>query len=285
MTTTLASSGRKPVWFVTGCSTGFGYSLAKYLLESGYPVVVTARQVEDLSKLAGIGEALMLSLDVTQKDQIDAALKAAEAHFGQIDVLVNNAGFGYLGAIEESEEAPVRRMFDVNVFGLGQMIQAALPAMRKRRNGFIVNVSSLAGISPFSGLGYYSASKFAVEGLSGALRLEVEPLGIKVMLVEPSGFRTDWAGRSAIESAMEIEDYAATAGAKRKQLRADSGKQPGDPERAAKAIVAAVESSNPPQHLLLGNAAFELSMKRVREMMCNFEAWESVARGADAPIK
>jgi NAD(P)-dependent dehydrogenase (short-subunit alcohol dehydrogenase family) len=279
---TTANSG-KPVWFITGCSTGFGYELAKYVLECGYPAVVTARNPDDLKKLAGKGESLALKLDVTDQSQVDAAIRAAEEKFGRIDVLVNNAGFGYFGALEESEEEPVRRMFDVNVFGLGRMIQAALPGMRKNRSGFIVNISSLAGIRPFAGLSYYSATKFAVEGLSGALMQEVEPLGIKVMVVEPSGFRTDWAGRSAIESPRQIDDYAATAGAKRNQLHAVSGKQPGDPVRAAQAIVKAVESANPPQHLLLGNDAYNLGTAHLEAMRKGVSAWEAVSRGADFP--
>lgn len=283
MTNSTSEITEKPVWFITGCSTGFGYELAKYVLERGYRTVVTARNPEDVKALAGLGEALVLKLDVTDQAQVDAAIKSAEEKFGRIDVLVNNAGFGYIGAVEESEEEPVRRMFDVNVFGLGRVISAALPAMRRNRSGFIVNISSLAGIRPFAGLGYYSATKFAVEGLSGALMLEVEPLGIKVMLVEPSGFRTDWAGRSAVESRQQIEDYAATAGAKRNQLHAVSGKQPGDPARAAQAIVMAVESPNPPQHLLLGNDAYNLATATLEEMRNGVSAWEAVARGADFP--
>ncbi|WP_153109152.1 oxidoreductase [Propionivibrio limicola] len=280
---TQSTANQKPVWFITGCSTGFGYDLARHVLESGYPTVVTARKTEDLKKFEGIGNALMLPLDVTDPAQVAAAVNAAREHFGRIDVLVNNAGVGYLGAVEESEEEQVRWMFEVNVFGLGRMVQAVLPEMRERRSGFIVNISSVGGISPFPTLGYYCASKFAVEGLSGSLALEVEPFGVKVMLVEPSGFRTDWAGRSARESAVRIADYAATAGAKRDQLREFSGRQPGDPARAAKAIVQAVESANPPRHLLLGNAAYDLATARLDTMRKDFVAWESVARGADFP--
>jgi len=202
----------KPVWFITGCSTGFGHELAKQALERGYRTVVTARQPDEVNAMAARGEALVLKLDVTNHGQIDAAIKAAEDRFGRIDVLVNNAGIGYFGAVEESEEDQVRRMFEINVFGLSRMIHAVLPGMRQRRHGFIVNFSSLAGLHSFPALGYYNATKFAVEGLSGALCQEVEPLGIKVIIVEPSGFRTDWAGRSANESKQHIADYAATAG-------------------------------------------------------------------------
>jgi NAD(P)-dependent dehydrogenase (short-subunit alcohol dehydrogenase family) len=273
----------KPVWFITGCSTGFGHELAKHALECGYRTVVTARNPDKVKDLAAKGEALVLKLDVTDQGQIDAAIKAAEEKFGRIDVLVNNAGIGYFAAVEESEEDQVRRMFEINVFGLSRMIHAALPGMRKRRNGFIVNFSSVGGLRSFPSVGYYNATKFAVEGLSEALWQEVEPLGIKVMLVEPSGFRTDWAGRSANESKRQIDDYAATAGAWRNQVRAISGKQPGDPVRAAHAIVKAVESSNPPHHLLLGNDAYEGATAKLEVLRKEFSAWEAVARGADFP--
>jgi NAD(P)-dependent dehydrogenase (short-subunit alcohol dehydrogenase family) len=273
----------KPVWFITGCSTGFGRELAKHVLERGYRTVVTARNPDTVNALAAKGEALVLKLDVTDQGQIDAAIKAAEDKFDRIDVLVNNAGIGYFAAVEESEEDQVRRMFEINVFGLGRMIHAALPGMRKRRKGFIVNFSSIGGLSSFPSVGYYSATKFAVEGLSEALWQEVEPLGIKVMLVEPSGFRTDWAGRSANESKRQIDDYAATAGAGRNQMRAASGKQPGDPVRAAHAIAKAIESPNPPHHLLLGNNAYETATAKLEDLRKEFSAWEAVSRGADFP--
>ena len=272
-----------PVWFITGCSTGFGRELATQALERGYRVVVTARKPDEVEALAAKGEALVLKLDVTDQSQIDTAIKAAEKQFGGIDVLVNNAGIGYFAAVEESEEKEVRRMFEINVFGMGRMIQAALPGMRRRRKGFIVNISSVAGLRSFPSLGYYDATKFAVEGLSEALWQEVEPLGIKVMLVEPSGFRTDWAGRSANESKKQIADYAATAGVWRSEMRADSGKQPGDPVRAAKAIIEAVASLNPPHHLLLGNDAYEGATAKLEALAKEFKAWESVSRGADFP--
>ena len=174
-------------------------------------------------------------------------------------------------------------MFEINVFGLGRMIQAVLPGMRRRGRGFIVNLSSIAGLRSFPAAGYYNATKFAVEGLSEALWQEVEPLGIKVMLVEPSGFRTDWAGRSANESKRQIAAYAKTAGAWRKEVRAESGKQPGDPVRAAQAIIEAVTSPQPPHRLLLGNDAYEGAVTKLRELGKEFAAWEAVARGADFP--
>lgn len=282
-TTSNPASSDKPVWFITGCSTGFGRELVKHVLERGYRTVVTARKPDEVKDLTAKGEALVLKLDVTNQGHIDAAIKAAEDKFGRIDVLVNNAGIGYFAAVEESEEDQVRRMFEINVFGLSRMIHAALPGMRKRRKGFIVNFSSIGGLVSFPATGYYHATKFAVEGLSEALWQEVEPLGIKVMLVEPSGFRTDWAGRSANESKRQIDDYAATAGVRRSQSRANSGKQPGDPVRAAQAIVKAVESPNPPHHLLLGNAAYKAATAKLEDLRKEFSAWEAVSRGADFP--
>jgi NAD(P)-dependent dehydrogenase (short-subunit alcohol dehydrogenase family) len=272
-----------PVWFITGCSTGFGLEMAKQAIEHGYRTVVTARDPSTLEGYGATDNVLVLKLDVTKPDQVAAAIKSAEDRFGGIDVLVNNAGIGYFAAIEEGEEAEVRKMFDVNVFGICGMIQAVLPGMRKRKSGYIVNFSSIAGIRGFPALGYYNATKFAVEGLSDALWQEVEPLGIRVMVVEPSGFRTDWAGRSANESARQIDDYVATAGAARAGVRAVSGEQPGDPVRAAKAIVKAVASGLPPHHLLLGNDAFEGAISKLDQLRKDFMAGEAVARAADFP--
>jgi NAD(P)-dependent dehydrogenase (short-subunit alcohol dehydrogenase family) len=229
------------------------------------------------------GETLVLKLDVTDQTEVDAVIASAEAEFGRIDVLVNNAGIGYFAAIEEGDDQQIRHLFDVNVFGLSRMIRAALPGMRKNGTGTIVNISSVGGLRSFPSLGYYSATKFAVEGLSEALWQEVEPLGIKVLLVEPSGFRTDWAGRSADESKEQIGAYAKTAGMARSQVRASSGHQPGDPVRAAAAIVEAAESPHPPHHLLLGKDAFTGATDKLEQLRRDFSAWESVTRGADFP--
>jgi NAD(P)-dependent dehydrogenase (short-subunit alcohol dehydrogenase family) len=272
-----------PVWLITGCSTGFGLELAKQAIEYGYRTVVTARDLSKLERYATTDNVLVLKLDVTKPDEVAAAIEATVTRFGRIDVLVNNAGIGYFAAVEESEEDEVRKMFDVNVFGTGRMIWAVLPDMRKRRAGCIINISSLAGLRGFPAMGYYNATKFAVEGLSAALRQEVEPLGVQVMVVEPSGFRTDWAGRSANESKQQIHDYAATAGQVRTAVRASSGKQPGDPVRAATAIIKAVASGQPPHHLLLGNDAFEGAMARLDQLRKDFVAGEEVARAADFP--
>lgn len=279
----MSEKNKKPVWFITGCSTGFGHELAKHLLHNGYPTVITARNSKSLEMLTKIGNSLSLKLDITNSVEIDAAVKAAEAHFGHIDVLVNNAGLGYFAAIEESEEREIRQLFEVNMFGQGQMIKAVLPSMRKRRSGFIVNFSCIGGRVGIPALGYYCATKFAIEGLSEALWKEVEPLGIKVMIVEPSGFRTDWAGRSAKESEVVIDDYAQTAGERRRLLRTMSGRQAGDPTLAARAIIAAVEADHPPHRLLLGNAAYDFAITNLEELHKEFSAWEKVSRSADSP--
>ena len=202
----MGNEENKKVWFITGCSTGFGRELAKQLLENGYKTVVTARNTEKIQDLVEINKenALALELDVTDKEQIKSAVEKAENHFGRIDVLVNNAGFGYFGAIEESVEAEVRSMFETNFWGLSAMTRAVLPKMRERRSGTIVNISSIGGFVSFPAVGYYNATKFAVNGFSEALQKEVKPLGINVIIVQPSGFRTDWAGRSANDATKTI---------------------------------------------------------------------------------
>lgn len=274
---------KQAVWFITGCSTGFGRELATQLLAQGSRVAVTARDPDTLKEFEGKTNAQVLKLDVTDPVQVSAAVASVGASFGPIDVLVNNAGIGYFAAVEEGEDAEIRRMFDVNVFGMGAMIRAVLPGMRERRQGFIVNVSSIGGLRSFPAIGWYNATKFAVEGLSAALWQEVEPLGIRVMVVEPSGFRTDWAGRSAHESAVQIADYAQTAGRGRQGVRAVSGHQAGDPVRAIQAIIKAVEGPSPPHHLLLGNDAYDGALATLAELRANFVAWEAVSRGADFP--
>ena len=274
-----------PVWFITGCSTGFGHELVRIGLERGFRVVATARNPDKLRDLVGGHEdkALAVKLDVTDKGDIAAAVKQAEDRFGRIDVLVNNAGYGYIAAIEEGEDDQVRAQFDTNVFGVFDLIKAVLPGMRKQRSGHIVNVSSIGGLVGFGATGYYHATKFAVEGLSETLNVEVAPLGIKVTIVEPGPFRTDWAGRSIVASKIEIADYAETAGKRREQTRERSGKQPGDPVRAAEAIIAAVQSKDPPLRLLLGKPALDLAYKQIDSMRENFDAWKETTLGADYP--
>ena len=275
----------QPVWFITGCSTGFGRELAQLVLARGWRAVVTARKPEQVAELVAGHEdrALALGLDVTDRAQVAAAVKQAEAKFGQIDVLVNNAGYGYLAAIEEGEDEAVRAMFETNFFGLVDLTNAVLPGMRARKSGHIVNISSIGGITSFAATGYYHATKYAVEGMSESLALEVGPLGISVTIVEPGPFRTDWAGRSLLESKTVIEDYDQTAGQRRRASRERSGKQQGDPVRGAEAIIEAVTSGNPPLHLLLGKPAYELAQKKIAALQKDFEGWKETSFGADFP--
>ncbi|MGH6860320.1 MAG: oxidoreductase [Phyllobacterium sp.] len=275
----------KPVWFITGCSTGFGRELARHTLQLGYPTVVTARNTAQIQDLAEGYEdnALVLKLDVTKPEDIAQAVKAAQDRFGRIDVLVNNAGIGYFGSLEESDIAEARRMFDINIWGLMDMTRAVLPILRKQRSGTVVNVSSIGGLRGFPAVGFYNATKFGVEGLSESLSREVAHLGIKVLIVEPSGFRTDWAGRSANEAPETIEDYRPSAGERMRQIRQSSGSQPGDPVKAVEAIVKAVEAKDPPLRLLLGKLALSGAREKIGELQRDADAWAEVSEGADAP--
>ena len=278
-------ANEKPVWLITGCSTGFGRELSVILLKRGYRVVATARdkaKVEDI--VAGHEtNGLALALDVDKQNQIDAAVKAAVSRFGRIDVLVNNAGYGYLAAVEEGADADIRAMFETNFFGLAAMTRAALPIMRAQKSGAVVNVSSMGGFIGFPGSGYYAASKFAVEGMSESLSKEVGPLGIKVIIVEPGPFRTDWAGRSLKVPKRPIDAYAETAIARRNFTQSISGKQQGDPVRGAEAIIAAVEQEKPPLRLVLGSFAYEAMGAELEALRKEYEAGEAAARGADYP--
>lgn len=228
-------------------------------------------------------QVLLLELDVTRPEQIASAVAAAQARFGHIDVLVNNAGIGYFGSLEESDIDEVRKMFEINVWGLANMTRAVLPQMRERRSGAIVNLSSVGGLAAFPALSFYNASKFAVEALSESLSQEVAPMGLKVMLVEPGPFRTDWAGRSANQAPQAIADYHASAKARIDMMRGYSGKQPGDPLRAAAAIVKAVEAEHTPLRLLLGKAALAGARKKIDMLTSNFDAWADVTESADFP--
>jgi NAD(P)-dependent dehydrogenase (short-subunit alcohol dehydrogenase family) len=273
------------VWFITGCSTGFGRELAKLVLDRGYRAVITARDPSKIQDLTAPheGRALALKLDVTDRAQVAEAVQKAGSAFGSIDVLVNNAGFGYVGAIEESEESEVRAMMETNFFGLARMIQEVLPGMRRRRRGSIVNISSIGGLVGFPGVGYYNATKFAVEGLSESLAKEVAPLGIRVLVVEPGPFRTDWAGRSLKRSSQQIPEYSETAGAFRERIASRSGKQIGDPVRAGQAIIKALESDNAPLHLVLGLIALETARTKMEKLNGELDAWEDTSLSADYP--
>jgi NAD(P)-dependent dehydrogenase (short-subunit alcohol dehydrogenase family) len=270
-------------WFITGCSTGLGRAFAQAVLERGHNAVVTARDVAAVQDIAGAhpGPALALPLDVTDNAQVTAAVDAAVERFGGVDVLVNNAGYGYRAALEEGEDDDVRQLFETHVFGTVRTIKAVLPGMRARRSGTIVNLSSIgARISP-EGSGYYAAVKAAIEAMTLSLRKEVAPLGITAMTVEPGGFRTDFAGRSLAQSAVPIADYADTAGRRRKEHDTAHGRQPGDPAKAAAALIAAVESDQPPYMLLLGNDASDGFRAALDKLRAEADTWETLSRSTD----
>ena len=270
-------------WLITGCSTGLGRALAEAVLARGDNAIVTARDaanVQDLAK-AHPDTALALSLDVTAPAQVADAVRQGEATFGGVDVLVNNAGYGYRAAVEEGDDADVQRLFATNFFGPVALIKAVLPGMRARRHGAIVNVSSIgARICP-AGSGYYAAAKSALEGMSGSLRKELEPLGITVTAVEPGAFRTDFAGRSLAQSAEAIADYAGTAGKRRKENDTVDGTQPGDPAKGAQAIITAVESPGAPALLVLGNDALGAFSAVLDAQRAELEAWRELSASTD----
>ena len=283
---TLATTTQKDkVWFITGASTGFGRLLAEHLLTLGASVVATARNVEQLSALQALDPAHVqtLTLDVTSQHQIDAAVTDALARFGHIDVLVNNAGYGLNGALEEATVEEYMPMFQTNVFGLIHVTKALLPQFRQRRSGNIVLLSSIGGLVGLAGFGYYNATKFAVEGLGEALSAELKPLGVHVTLVEPGPFRTDFLGRSGVAATNIIPDYAETAGKSREYFATQAGKQLGDPQKAVEAIVAAVSQPEPPLHLLLGKRAYDLYQAKAEAFGKDVDAWKDTTLGADFP--
>ena len=272
------------VWLITGCSKGLGRALAERALAAGYRVVVTARRISDVADLAtAYGDAaLAVALDVTDRSQIGAAIAAAEARFGAVDVLVNNAGYGYLAAIEEGEDDDIRALFETDLFGPVNLIKAVLPGMRARRRGHIVNVSSIGGLVTFPAVGYYHMVKFGLEAMSDTLAKEVAPLGIGVIVVAPGAFRTDFRGPESIkQSATVIDDYAKTAGKARTNTQADHRKQAGDPVRGTRAIIAAVEAERPPVHLLIGGDALYQWRRRLEAWRQETDAGETVTRGTD----
>jgi NAD(P)-dependent dehydrogenase (short-subunit alcohol dehydrogenase family) len=279
------SNSKGRTWFITGASTGFGRLLAEEVLKAGDAVIATARKLDKIADLERQypQKAKALVLDVTDAGQVDSAVTQAFAQFGQVDVLVNNAGYGVAGAIEEVSESEFMPMFETNVFGLIGVTRAFLPHLRRQRSGHILNLSSIGGLIGSAGIGFYNSAKFAVEGLSEALAAELAPLGIHVTIVEPGPFRTDFLGRSGVIAATRIADYNNTAGNMRKYFAENDGKQPGDPLRAVHAMMQVVESPTPPLRLLLGKSA----LQRVRTKLDNWQkeiaAWESVTVGADFP--
>ncbi len=274
---------KNAVWLITGCSTGLGRALARKALESGYRVVATARDPSTVADIVKDHEnaALAVELNVTMPDQARAAVDEAEARFGAIDVLVNNAGYGYVGAIEEGEDADVRALFETNLFGVWRVIRAVLPGMRARGRGHIANMSSVGGVATFPAVGFYHMTKFALEGLSVTLAKEAAPFGIGVTIVEPGAFRTDFRGRSMRQSGVRLPAYAETAGKARDNVLAADGKQTGDPALDATAIITALEAARPPLHLVIGGDALDLIRKKLTEFQQDLDTWESLTRSTN----
>jgi NAD(P)-dependent dehydrogenase (short-subunit alcohol dehydrogenase family) len=271
------------VLLITGVSSGFGRALAQEALAAGHTVVGTVRSAEarrDFEALS-VNAAFARVLDVTDFDAIDATVADIEANIGAIDVLVNNAGYGHEGVMEESPLSEMRRQFDVNVFGAVAMMKAVLPFMRTRRRGHILNITSMGGYITMPGIAYYCGSKFALEGVSEALGKEVKPFGIAVTAVAPGSFRTDWAGRSMTRTPRSIADYDALFDPVRQAREEKNGKQLGDPHKAARAMLAVIDAEHPPAHLLLGSDALGLVRKKLAELENEIRAWETVTISTD----
>ncbi len=268
---------------VTGASSGFGQALAREALARGHRVVGTVRSDAALEAFEALDPVLAHGrlLDVTDFDAIDRLVAEVEENVGPVDVLVNNAGYGHEGVLEESPLEDMRRQFEVNVFGPVAMIKAVLPGMRRRRRGHIVNITSMGGFITMPGIAYYCGSKFALEGISDALAKEVAPLGIAVTAVAPGSFRTDWAGRSMVRSPRSIRDYDALFDPVREARLQRSGKQPGDPAKAARAMLGVIESDSPPTHLLLGSDALELVRARLAGLAAGMAEQEALTRSTD----
>lgn len=279
------SETNHPVWLITGCSTGFGRELALRIVKRGWKLVATARNLAQINDIEALDKdnVLAVALDVTDQAQIDAAVKAAKEKFGRIDVLVNNAGYGYQSSVEEGNEAEIRAQFDTNVFGLFALTRAVLPVMRAQKSGHILNITSVAGLIGFPGSGYYAASKHAVEGWSDALRAEVGPLGIQVTCVEPGPFRTDWAGRSLKQTPSKIADYVETAGARLAGTKQRSGNQAGDPVRASDVMIELTQKPGAPRHIVLGAWGFDEVTRRIETRLEEISAQKELSYSADYP--
>ena len=274
-----------PVWFISGCSSGFGRELVRVVLDHGNRVVATARNIAALSEFSANANALIAALDVTDPAQIGQVVAQATAHFGSIDVLVNNAGYLYFSAIETGDEEDIRAIFETNFFGALNLCKAVLPGMRERRRGHIVNVSSTGGQVSFPGVGYYTATKFALEGLSEALSQECASFGVKVLIVEPGTFRTEWAGSSFKEGPDFPADYLASVGARLQRIKSlDGSKSPGDPVRGSEAIFAAVMADVPPLRLVLGKSGYDVLHDKARSLISELESWRDLSLSADFPV-
>jgi NAD(P)-dependent dehydrogenase (short-subunit alcohol dehydrogenase family) len=281
----MPNSATSRVWFITGSSTGFGALLARELLRRGDRVIATARNASQLDDLPTLypDTARVFTLDVTKPAEIEAIGRLAPTVFGHVDVLVNNAGYGVNGAIEEVSEEEFEPMFQTNIYGLIRTTRAFLPHFRERRSGHIINLSSIGGLIGGVGWGFYNVTKFAVEGFSEALAAELKPLGVHVTVVEPGPFRTDFLGRSGKLAARELPEYKDTAGKAREYLKTQAGKQPGDPQKAIEAIIAVTESPNPPLHLILGKIALTRFRDKLEQWKKEMATWESVTLGSDFP--
>ncbi len=273
------------VWLITGVSSGLGLAIAKAALDAGERVVGTLRNEEQRQSFASLipGRSYGMLLDVTHEESIDSTVARIEREVGPIDVLVNNAGYGLEGAVEETSMAQARHQFDVNFFGAMAVTKAVLPGMRERRQGHIFNITSTGGLMAFPGLGVYNASKHALEGLTDALAQEVKELGISVTAIEPGPFRTDWAGRSMMRAETRIDDYKATAGAMREAMAQRNGKQPGDPSRAGSIMVNLANSDNPPRRLVLGTMGFKQIGGNISARQAELISWADVSLSADFP--
>ena len=271
----------KKTWLITGVSRGLGEALAQAVLDRGDNVIGTTRSGK--ADLNGDANSLhLIELELTDLAQIKQTVDAAYQLHGRLDVVVNNAGYGLLGAIEEASDEEIKRVLDVNFFGVVHVIKAVLPYLRQQRSGHIVNISSIAGLAPMAGSGLYAAAKFAVEGVSQALAQEVEPLDIQVTLVEPGAFRTDFlTDHSISNSPASITDYLPTSGKAMQHLADINGKQLGNPDLGAQAIIKAVESENPPLHLVLGSDALQRTRAKIQAMITNLNDWEAVSKSTD----
>jgi len=273
----------KKTLFITGVSSGFGQALAREALLCGHRVVGTVRSEAAVREFEALdpADAHARVLDVTDTASIDALVAEVESRFGPVDVLVNNAGYGHEGVLEESPLEEMRKQFDVNVFGAVAVTKAFLPYFRQRRRGHIINITSMGGFITMPGIAYYCGSKFALEGLSEVMGKEVAPFGIAVTAVAPGSFRTDWAGRSMQRSPRRIADYDEVFDPIRQARQEKSGKQLGDPKKAARAILQLIESEKPPAHLLLGSDALSLVRAKLAELSAEMDAWEAVTRSTD----
>ena len=272
-------------WLITGCSTGIGREIGRAALEAGHSVVVTARRREAVADFVDTfgDRAVAVALDVTDKDQIAAAVAAAHDAFGGIDVLVNNAGYGYMSAVEEGDDAEVRKLFDTNYFGVVDTIKAVLPAMRASKSGHIVNISSMTGLVANPPNASYSSTKFALEALTEALAQEVAPLGIKVTAIEPGAFRTDWARRSMQESSTPIGDYDAGVGTRKTLIKEFADHLPGDPRKVAEAVLTVTALDEPPLRLLLGRDVLKAVRDKIAALSASIDEWEAVTKDVNFP--